>query len=91
MGSDRNFAWQQSSGSNFRFGSKADIGTPHVPSTATDQVHPLPIIDERLDRFEKTITDEMDAEIQAMFTAYAERLRARTLADTEHEPTRRLN
>ena len=26
MGSDRHFAWQQSSGSNVRFGSKADIG-----------------------------------------------------------------
>jgi len=56
-----------------------------------DQVHPLPIIDERFDQFEKTITDEMLAEIQAMFTAYAERPRGRTLADTEHDPTRRLN
>ena len=25
MGADRHFAWQQSSGSNVRFGSKADI------------------------------------------------------------------
>jgi hypothetical protein len=27
MGSDRYFAWQQPSGPNVRFGSKADIGT----------------------------------------------------------------
>src|SRR5215469_2833466 len=30
MGSDRHFAWQQSSGSNVRFGSKADIGAPPI-------------------------------------------------------------
>src|SRR5215468_3073096 len=28
MGSDRHFAWQQSSGPNVRFGSKADIAAP---------------------------------------------------------------
>jgi hypothetical protein len=30
MGADRYFAWQQSSGSNIRFGSKADIPAPQI-------------------------------------------------------------
>jgi len=30
MGFNRHFAWQQSSGPNVRFGSKADVGLPPV-------------------------------------------------------------